>query len=207
MGISPLRFLKSVLQSQSRSFATAGVGFLFMQIIRSGPQVIIPLYAANMLNMDVQTIGWVMSLSSSIDMLLFYPTGMIMDRWGRKRAIISSCLLIASGLALVPFSNSFPTLLVAGMLAGFGNGFGSGAMLTLGADLAPKIGRSEFLGAWTLIGDVGATSGPLAVGGLAEWLPLSATAWIISMAGVAAALIFGLFVAETLKKKPTLSTP
>ncbi len=205
MELSPLKFFISVVASQKKVLLPAGVGFLFMQIIRSGPQVIIPLYAANILDMDVQTVGWVMSLSSAVDMLLFYPAGMIMDRWGRKRAIIASCLLIASGLALVPFATSFSTLLVAGMLAGFGNGFGSGAMLTLGADLAPKTGRSEFLGAWTLIGDVGATSGPLAAGGLAQSLPLSTTSWIISLAGITAALIFALFVAETLKKRPVPS--
>lgn len=199
--LSPLVFFGNVMKNQQRVLLPAGMGFLFLQFIRSGPSAIIPLYAANILGMDVQTVGWIMSLSSAIDMLLFYPAGIIMDRWGRKRAIITSALLITSGLALVPFSTNFTTLLIAGMLAGFGNGFGSGAMLTLGADLAPKIGRSEFLGAWTLIGDVGATGGPLAVGGLAQAMPLSITAWIISLAGIGAALIFGFFVAETLKKR------
>lgn len=205
--LSAIRLLGSSMQSQWRIYLPAGVGFLFMQFIRSGPQVIIPLYAANILKFDVQAVGWVMSLSSAIDMLLFYPAGLIMDRWGRKRAIILSSLLIASGLALVPFSTSFATLLMAGMLAGFGNGFGSGAMLTLGADLSPNVGRSEFLGAWTLVGDIGATSGPLSVGGLAQALPLSITAWIVSLAGLAAALIFGLFVAETLKKPQPQPAP
>jgi len=72
-------------------------------------------------------------------------------------------------------------------------------MLTLGSDLAPQQGRSEFLGAWMLVGDLGGTSGPLVTGKAAEALPLPATAWIAASAGILAALIFAFFVPETLK--------
>ena len=55
------------------------------------------------------------------------------------------------------------TLLAAAILTGIGNGFGSGIMMTLGADLAPKGSIGEFLGLWRLIGDIGSTGGPLVV--------------------------------------------
>lgn len=189
----------NMLKSQRRILSTAGSGFLLMQFIRSGPSVIIPLYASNILGLDVDAIGTVMSISSALDMLLFYPTGILMDRRGRKAAIISSCLIQAVGMAAIPFTFNFATLLAAALAWGLGNGLGAGVMLTLGADLAPQQGRSEFLGTWMLIGDLGGTSGPLVIGEVAEVLPLPATAWVASSAGLLAALIFAFLVPETLK--------
>lgn len=196
---SMLSGMKAMLKLQWRSFCTAGPGLLFIQFIRSGPPVIIPLYAANLLGLDVGSIGIIMSISSTLDMLLFYPTGILMDRWGRKIAIVSSCVIQAVGLALVPFAGSFGTLLMAGMVWGLGNGLGAGVMLTLGSDLAPRDGRSEFLGTWTLIGDAGSTFGPLAIGEMADAIPLPVTAWVVACGGLLAAVIFATLVPETLK--------
>ena len=65
-------------------------------------------------------------------------------------------------MALIPLTGSFAALLAATSLIGFGNGLGSGTMLTLGADLAPPKGEGmgAFLGLWRLIGDTGHTSAP-----------------------------------------------
>src|SRR5215216_2641999 len=99
---------------------------------------------------------------------MFIPAGMLMDRFGRKVAAVPSFALMALGIGLIPFSHDFLTLLLVAMLIGLGNGLGSGLMMTLGADLAPPGATGEFLGVWRLIGDVGATGGPLVVGGLAD---------------------------------------
>jgi MFS family permease len=205
MLVSPLNHFWRMLRDQRHVIATAGMGFLFMQLLRSGPTVIIPLYAANALHLDVQTIGLVLSISAALDMALFYPAGMIMDRFGRRYTIIPSALGLSLGLSLLPFTTNLTSLLLVGMLLGLGNGLGSGAMITTGSDLAPKRERSEFLGAWNLVGDIGATSGPLAVGALADGIPLAHTGWIIALAGLAAAFIFGRLVPET-GKRPAKNT-
>lgn len=189
-----------MLKTQYHTLATAGLGYLFMQIIRSGPVTLIPLYGTFLLRLDVQTIGLITGLSSALDMLLFYPAGLLMDRWGRRYAIITSCLCITAGLSLVPLAHGVSMLLLAGMVSGFGNGLGSGVMMTLGADLSPEVGRGEFLGAWSMVGDVGSASGPLVIGKLADLMPLALTAWVIALGGVAAAVIFWRFVPETLHK-------
>lgn len=202
MLVSPGGHFFHMLREQRRVLSTAGLGFLFMQLVRSGPPVIIPLYAANFLGLDVQTIGWVLSASAALDMTLFYPAGILMDRFGRRHAVISSALVLALGLVLLPFTRSFTALLFVGMLAGLGNGLGAGAMLTIGSDLAPRNARSEFLGAWTLVGDLGNTGGPLVVGALADLIPLSYTGWAIACAGLAVSAVFTWLVPETLKKLP-----
>jgi MFS family permease len=174
-------------------------------MVRSGPSIIIPLFAADVLGMDVQSIGLILSLSSAVDMSLFIPAGFIMDRWGRKISIVSSSLVISIGIALIPLASGFSSLLLVGLLIGFGNGLGSGTMLTLGADLAPKNMRGEFLGLWRLVGDAGSTGGPLAVGSVAEIFSLAQTSFAIAAAGIAAALVFTFIVKETLTKRSSKS--
>ena len=73
-------------------------------------------------------------------------------------------------------TGEFIALLLPASLLGFGNGLSSGAMMTLGADLAPRDALSEFLGLWRLIGDGGRMSGPVCVGYVADFLGLSPAA-------------------------------
>ena len=194
------RFL-SALRAHRRVLTAAGAGQLFAQMIRAGRQVIIPLFAADVIGLDVQAIGFIVSIASAVDMSLFYPTGLIMDRLGRKFAIVPSFAIQTLGLSLVPLTDSFTSLLLVASLIGFGNGLGSGTMMTMGADLAPEQVRGEFLGFWRLIGDIGSTGGPLVVGGVADLLALQAATWVVCGAGLAATMIFLLFVPETLKKR------
>ena len=180
----------------------AGFGTICAQTIRAGRQSIVPLYAALILGLDVKSIGLVMGIAAAVDMSMFYPAGYVMDRFGRKFAYVPSFLLQALGMALIPLTGSFAALLAATSLVGFGNGLGSGTMLTLGADLAPPQGEGmgAFLGLWRLLGDTGQTSGPIVVGTIADALGLVPSIYVISVIGLGAAAILGLFVPETLQK-------
>ena len=191
--------LLATLKGHYRVLATVGTGQLFAQMIRTGRIIIIPLYAADVVGLEVQAIGLIISIAAAIDMALFYPAGLIMDRWGRKFAIVPSFLIQAIGMSLVPLTGSFGTLLMAATLIGVGNGLSSGTMMTLGADLAPPETRGEFLGVWRLIGDTGFSSGPLIVGTVADLVMLSTAAWAMSGAGLIAVMIFAFLVPETLK--------
>ncbi|MGH2354418.1 MAG: MFS transporter, partial [Chloroflexota bacterium] len=135
-----------------------------------------------------------------VDMSLFLPAGILMDKLGRKFASVPSFIVLAIGMALVPLSTNYLGLLVATCVMGFGNGIGSGTMMTLGADLAPRRATGEFLGVWRLIGDVGSTGGPLVVGGLADLIGLAFAAFSLSGVGILAATTLLLFVRETLSQ-------
>jgi MFS family permease len=191
--------LVQVMRTHAGIFTSAGAAQLLAQMIRTGRNSIIPLYAADVIGLDVQSIGWIVALSAAIDMAMFYPAGVIMDRYGRKYASVPSFALQGIGMALVPLAMSFEGLLMATLVIGFGNGIGSGTMLTLGSDLAPKESMGEFLGVWRLIGDAGGTGAPLAVGGVADLLGLSMSALVMAGVGLAAAAVLGLLVPETLR--------
>lgn len=198
--------LFSILKNYKRIFLTAGTGMLFAQMIRAGRQVIIPLFGSDVLGLSVSAVGLIMSIGSAIDMSLFIPAGYIMDKWGRKFAIIPSFILQGLGMALIPLATGSTGLLVAAIIMGFGNGISSGTMMTLGTDLAPKDAFGEFIGVWRFIGDAGGSAGPLAVGAVAGILSLSASALVLAGIGVASATVFAFGVPETLKKKPRLTS-
>lgn len=195
-----LRELWATAGSHYRVLTTVGAGLLFAQMVRTGRDILIPLYGADALGLGVAQIGWISSLASAIDMLLFYPVGMIMDRYGRKFAIVPSFFVQGIGLGLIPLTTGFNGLAVIAGLIGFGNGLGSGTMMTLGADLAPEESRAEFLGMWRLIGDLGFTSGPLIAGAVADAMALPSAAVVMAASGLVATFIFLVLVPETVVK-------
>ncbi|MEQ8676710.1 MAG: MFS transporter [Aggregatilineales bacterium] len=192
--------LYRVLRENRYNFLTAGMGQIFVQTVRAGREAIVPLYAADVLGLDVELIGLLQSIESALDVLMFYPAGIVMDGFGRKFAIVPSFIFQSLGMALIPLTSSFFGLAVLVGMMGFANGLSAGTMMTIGSDLAPQETRGQFLGVWRLIGDIGASGGPLMVGWVAGLLTLQASALVIAGSGVLAASIFAFRVPETLRK-------
>ena len=196
-----------VARQHWRELSTAGSAQIFAQMIRAGRQIIVPLYGANVAGLNVAEIGTIVSVSSAVDMSLFLPAGILMDKLGRKFASVPSFVVMAIGMAMVPFATGYFSLLAATCVMGLGNGIGSGSMMTLGADLAPRKATGEFLGVWRLIGDVGATGGPLIVGGIADLVGLTFAAFSLTGVGFLAAATRLLFVRETLQAPDAPDAP
>ncbi len=207
--LSPLTAFKNLAltlrEHRYTLLGAPGFGQLFAQMIRHGRNIVIPLYGSQVLGLSVDEVGYIMSIASGIDMSLFVPAGIIMDRFGRKFAIVPSFIIQGFSMILVAFSTGYFSLLFATCLMGFGNGISSGTMMTLGADLAPEDvkgkGQGEFLGAWRFLGDTGQTGAPLVVGFVAQALSLNLAAFVIATVGFGSAYIFAKHVPETLKKQ------
>lgn len=177
----------STLRDHRHVFVTLGLGILLVSAVRTTRQTIIPLWADH-LALEPSVTSVIYGLAGGVDMLLFYPAGKVMDQMGRRWVVVPSLVIMGLGLLALPFTNSAVTLLIAAMVIGFGNGIGSGMMMTLGADYSPRAGRAHFLGAWRLIADIGATCGPALLSLLAATLTLGAG---IAVTGVAAFLAAG----------------
>jgi MFS family permease len=133
-------------------------------------------------------------------MLLFYPMGMVMDRFGRKWAAVPSLLLLSGSIALIPLTNSFEALLAVGLLSGFANGLGAGIGMTLGADLAPSERQGEFLGVWRFVTDVGTSAGPFMIAGIAGAATLGVACVATGGVGLAGAAVMAFLAPETLRR-------
>ncbi len=187
----------STVREHRHVFATAGVGALAIGALRAARQVVLPLWADH-IGLDAESVALVFGISAAMDMTLFYPAGYVMDRWGRKFVAIPCLTILAIGQLLVPLTHEFWTLALVGVLLGFGNGMGSGIVMTLGADFSPAAGRANFLGVWRFIGDAGTASGPLLVGVIAGAVTLGAASIAIGAAGLAGALWMGVRMPEPL---------
>ena len=196
----------TVVVEHRKVFLTAGLATVAIQVLRRSREAAIPLWGDS-IGMSPSQIGFILSGSILIEVLLFYPTGIVMDRWGRKWTGVPCLLFMAIGLMLFPFAHSFTGLLLAGMVTGLGNGFGSGIAMTLGADFSPVIGRNEFLGVWRLVGDIGGAVGPMVIGGLAGPVGLGGAIAASGGIGALGAIVMVFFVAEPLKRARVPAKP
>jgi MFS family permease len=189
--------VRDLWHEKRRDLTAAGVAQICGQMIRSGRQTIIPFYAEDILGLTVAEVGLIMTASSIVDVLLFFPAGVIMDRFGRKYTSVPSFAIMGIGMMLIPATNGFFTLMAVAMVIGVGNGLGSGAMQTLGADLAPRGATGEFLGIWRLVGDSGSAGGPLVVGSLTDTVGFGIASFVLGCVGLTSASVFALLVRET----------
>jgi MFS family permease len=178
--------MASIAVAHKRVFLTLGLGVLLIGAQRASRQVAIPLWA-DAIGLSPTTTAVVFGLVSSIDMLVFYPAGKIMDHYGRVWVAVPCCLILAGSLLAMPLTSGLFAFTVVCLVMGLGNGIGSGIVMTLGADASPAHGRTEFLGIWRLIADIGTSAGPFFLAGM--------TAIVSLAAGIAATGAFGLVAA------------
>ena len=195
------RTMAQIVGTYRRDLLAAGSAQVLAQMIRAGREIIVPLYGATVLGLDVAAVGVILTVSAAIDMSLFGIAGLLQDRMGRKWASVPSMIILGIGMGMVPLTAGYISLMAAAAIMGLGNGIGSGTMMTLGSDLAPRDAMGEFLGLWRLIGDGGNTGGPLVVGAVADITGLGLAAVVLAGVGALAAGNLAWFVPETRRQR------
>ncbi len=178
--------IASTLRDHRHVFLTLGIGVVLVSAVRASRQAVIPLWADH-LALAPSVASLVYGLAGAVDMLVFYPAGKVMDQKGRRWVAVPSMLIMGLAMLLMPLTSGVFTLLLAALAIGFGNGIGSGMIMTLGADHSPRHGRAHFLGVWRLMSDIGASSGPALLSLLAGSLSLAAGIVVTGLIAFAAA--------------------
>lgn len=169
------RSVLSVLSEHRRVLFTLGVGVLVICAARSTRQSIVPLWAESQ-GIDAATTSLIFGISSGVDMLLFYPGGAIMDRFGRVYVAVPAMIVLGLGFVILPLTSGPLTVGLVGALMGLGNGISAGIVMTLGADASPSTDRAQFLGGWRLAADLGNAGGPLIISAVSAIAPLAVAA-------------------------------
>lgn len=190
--------LREIFRDSAKVLRTAGFVAVSIQVLRTSRQAIIPLWGDH-IGLDASQISLIFGLSAGIEMAMFYPIGMLMDRKGRRWAALPCLVLLGVGMALIPLTSTFTGLLLLGLFLGVANGFGAGINMTLGSDLSPRLGRSQFFGIWRLVGDVGTAGGPLLVALFTSIASLGAAALAVGGVGLIGAAVMWRSVPETLQ--------
>jgi len=181
-------------------FLKAGPPLIALGLLRQARQVFLPLWGDH-IGLGIAQIGLLTGISFLIDAAIFYPAGSIMDHWGRKWAAVPCLVTLATGLLLLPLTRDFAGFLAVAAVTGVGNGFGSGIVMTLGADFSPDDRRGEFLGVWRLLSDAGIAGGPAVIAVLTSVGSLAIAAVASGGIGLAGAAVMLLFVPETLRRR------
>jgi MFS family permease len=177
--------LASTLRDHRHIFVTLGVGVMMVSAVRAARQAVIPLWADH-LGLEPAVASLIYGLAGGIEMLVFYPAGMIMDLRGRRSVAVPSMIIMGAALLLMPLAAGAPGLMLVAGVIGFGNGISSGLVMTIGADHSPRTGRAHFLGVWRLLTDIGASSGPALLSILAALLTLGAAITVTGLIAFAA---------------------
>ncbi|CAM4343139.1 MFS transporter [Bordetella muralis] len=181
--------LLDIARSHSRVLLTLGLGILLVSAVRASRQVVIPLWADH-LGMSASTTSLIYGLVAAIDMSVFYPAGTLMDRRGRLWVAVPSTLLMGVALIGTSLSTGVIGFIVVSMMLGLGNGISSGIVMTLGADAAPTKGRTEFLGIWRLVADMGSSLGPVVLSIMTGVASLALAVGTMGIFGLGAAAVF-----------------
>lgn len=181
--------IRSVLRSHSKLLATLGLSAALVGAIRSARRQVVPLWG-EAINLDPATIAVIFGLANAVDLVLFYPAGQVMDRFGRLWIAVPCMTGLAVAMALVPFTSTAVGLGIIGVLLGLTNGLGAGIMMTISADLAPEQGRTQFLSVWRLTSHIGQVAGPMTIAAGTAAFSLSIGIWAAAAYGPAS--VFGL---------------
>ncbi|MGJ0195258.1 MFS transporter [Micrococcus luteus] len=157
--------LLDVARARRGALLTAGFGVVAVSAARAARNAVIPLWATH-LGLDAATASLVFGLAGAADLLLFYPSGRLMDRFGRRAVAVPCLALLGAGFLAISFTREPTAFAAAAVLLGIGNGFGAGIVMTLGADHSPPNARAQFLGLWRSMSDAGMLAGPLLLSGV-----------------------------------------
>ncbi|MBB2891204.1 MFS transporter [Flexivirga oryzae] len=181
--------VRSVARDYKRIFLTVGFGILLVAMIRATRQAVVPLWAEH-LGLSAQATSVIVGIAGGIDMLVFYPAGKVMDIFGRRWVTVPSMLIMGLSMMAIPLTHGAVLLCVVACVLGFGNGIGSGMVMTLGADYSPDVGRAQFLGIWRELTDAGSSVGPAVLSAV--------TAATALAAGIVTSGAFGLLAAAVM---------
>ena len=166
------------------------------------------IFAAFAYGVGPVALGTISLVTGIIGIPMTLMAGQIMDRYGRKRAVVPGSVLLGSGLMLMAVSAAlqlpFTVFLVSLFMAGLAVSLMAGSMQTLGADVAPPEARGKFFGVNRLIAEAGSMLNPASFS-LVTWLASGAAGFagaFALMGGSAfiAAAFIGVLVEETLRK-------
>lgn len=188
-GRPPRPTMRWLARRHRRVLLTSGIGVVCLAAARASRSAVIPLWATE-LGLSPAAASAVYGLSGLADLLMFYPSGLMMDRRGRRVVAVSCLAGLALGTALVPVTGSPWWFAAVALLVGLGNGFGSGIVMTLGADYSPPDGRPQFLALWRLQSDAGMLGGPAVLSVVTGLVGLAAGIWAVAAIAAVGAVIF-----------------
>ena len=185
-----------------KNFIMASVATFTMFFLTAGVRdMIIPLYASNVVGLDEASIGYILSFATVINLFLTIPIGYMIDSQGRKSVILKS-LFVTSGACLVfSFTNSFWTMAAAAIVLGIGTSGAQQAPQAMATDVTIDDPHGLSMGLYRVFGDVGFIVGPTILGFLADRFGLTVPFYFMAALLFINGILFMKIATETFASK------
>ncbi len=154
-----------IAKREKSKLRTLGVASAVIAGIRNIRMIALPLFAIS-LGIDPATASLVIGLTGIIDFALFYLSGIVMDKYGRFWTSVPTLLAFGVLYTLFFTMSDLTTFAIFAALTALVNALSSGINMVLGADLAPRDARSEFLAGFRLITTGGNAFSPYVLSGV-----------------------------------------
>lgn len=159
----------------------------------AGMMAFIPLFANKMIGLSASLIGLLLAARTPVSILQSY-TGRLADRWNRRTMVLLGGVVSVISITLLPKSIGFWTLLIAYICVMLGQAFGTPASNAY----VVQEGRTYGMGATTtmymMAMHIGNGVGPVALGGIADWLGLEYAFYTAAICMAVGVALFGYIV-------------
>ena len=199
-GSLPGNVLKESFRNNGKNIIVAMLGISGLQLLRISRNLIFPLWADHV-GASVEMIGSLTSAGGLVETAMVMPAGYVMDRFGRKKAVVPCTIGLGLSLMAFPLARGITGLALVMLLTALSNGIGSGINMTISSDLAPRRAASEFLGLWRFVTDSSQVIGPSLAGVIAGFSTLAYAPLTAGVIGLGAGLILLFGLEETGKPK------
>ena len=158
---------------------------------------IIPVVARDRLALDADRIGIGLAVASLVGLAVAYPSGTLVDRYGRKTVIVPATLLAGLSIVLFPIAPSYAWFLLACVVWSVASGVSGAAPAAYAADVAPPGMNAAAMSMFRMLGDLGYVIGPIVLGLATDVVGPDTTLAATALLLVLAATLFALRAPET----------
>lgn len=129
---------------------------------------VVPLIAENEIHLSPNQIGLGIGMISIMGLVLVYPSGALVDRFGRRSVIVPSTFL--TGVAILGFgiTESFGGFILCSLCWSAASGISGAAPAAYAADIAPPGLVAPTMGLYRALADAGYVAGPLLLGVISD---------------------------------------
>lgn len=209
-GEAPLPYVRQVrLLTRRAGFALVSLVSFSAAFARTGALFnVIPVLARERLALAPDRIGLGLSLISVAGFLLAYPSGVLVDTFGRKAVIVPAVTVTGLSLVVFALAPSYAWFLAACAVWSVALGIGSDAPGAYAADMAPPGMNAAAMSSYRMLSDGGYVLGPLLLGLIADRWGAGAALAVTALLLVAVGGLFARFAPETYRaRRPVLQVP
>jgi MFS family permease len=186
------------LLSGNRAFLLISLISFAAAVARTGALFnVVPLLVRDRLGLASDQIGLGLSMVSLGGLLLAYPSGVLVDRLGRKTVIAPATLVSALAAGLFALAPSYAWYLAACAVWSISLGISSAAPSAYAADTAPPGMNAAVMSSYRMLSDAGYVLGPLILGIVSDAAGAPAALTVAAVLLAFSAVLFGRWAPET----------